>query len=846
MRLMSRRFVSKSRVVTGSCLTFVAVCAVLFLSRSSPEATEIRHVLLISIDTCRADYLSCYGHPRQTTPAIDTIAAEGVRFANAISPAPMTLPAHASLLTGTIPLSHGVHDNLSYRLRPSSVTLAEVLNNHGFRTGAIVASFVLDSKFGLAQGFESYDDKVERTGASAVVAERKADEVTRLAINWLGAHRTERSFLFVHYYDPHIPYGPAEPFRSAFADDLYAGEVAYTDHFIGLLMDRLREWGLYNRTLIIIVGDHGEMLGEHGEQTHSYFIYQAGIRVPFIVRLPGEHEPAIVGEAVGLIDVAPTVLGLLGIEPPARVQGKDLSGSLMGGPRLAGDRQLYCESFTPTKYDANTLLGLVTDRWKYIQTTRPELYDLEADPGETRNLASQETDRAMFLQESLRQIMTQDYEESGPEGVIELGDEDRRRLESLGYVAGQVSDAPIDFDDTKEDPKDLIGFHEMRGKLTSLLLDEKRAEAQALCEEMLRQRPDFLRGYVVLAKIAMEQEDFATAVFALRRALELEPDAVDLHYQLGNALASEGDLDAAIRHFEHTLELDARHAKAHTALGRALYLKGRLDEAIDHFRQAVDCRPDLPEAHNDLGNALAANGKLDQAMECFRQALNTDPDYAEAHYNLGVALASRGRLKEAITEYREALKVKPDYVQAHGNLGAALQSRGEIDEAIAHYHAALLLKPDSADLRCALAGALSRTGRLDKALDHFQAGLRLRPGSVSALNGVAWILATHPNPEVRKPQEAIQLATRAADLTNHSDAGALDTLAAAYAAAGQFEKAVTTAERAQSLATAGNNERLAEEIHSRLELYRRAKPYRTRERVPDTASPQESREPLSN
>jgi arylsulfatase A-like enzyme/Flp pilus assembly protein TadD len=826
---MGRRFVSKPRVVAACVLAIVAVCAGLLLSRSSSGATRIDHVLLISIDTCRADHLSCYGYPRPTTPCVDAIAAEGVRFADAISPAPMTLPAHASLLTGTIPLFHGVHDNLSYRLRPSSVTLAEVLRDHGFHTSAVVGSFVLDSKFGLAQGFGTYDDKVEPQGAPGTLPERKADEVTRLAIDWLGAHRTERSFLFVHYYDPHIPYEPPDPFRSAFADDLYAGEIAYTDHCIGQLVDRLKEWGLYDRTLIILVGDHGEMLGEHGEQTHSYFIYQAGIKVPFIVRLPGGGEPAVVEEPVGLIDIVPTVLGLLAIEPTSPVQGNDLSGGLLASGRSAfsDDRQLYCESFTPTKYDANTLLGLVTDRWKYIQTTRPELYDLAADPGETRNLAAQETDQADFMRERLRQIMSEHYEQSGPESVITLDDQDRRRLESLGYVAGEVVDAPPDFDDTKEDPKDLIEFHEMRGRLTALLLQRKPVEALALCEEMLRQRPDFGRGYVVLAKIAMEREDFSTAVSALRRALELNPEAVDLHYQLGNALASEGKLEAAIGQFQHALQLDPRHAKAHGALGRALQLTGRVEEAIGHFRQAVECRPDLPEAHNDLGNALAANGQLDEAIDCFRQALSINPDYAEAHYNLGVALASRGRLQEAIDQYREALRVKPDYVQAHGNLAVALQAKGEIGEAIFHYQQALQTAPDSVELRCALAGALTQAGRLDEALDHYRAVLRLQPRSVSSLNGAAWILATHPDPEAREPEEAIRLAARASDLTGHSNPGALDTLAAAYAAAGQFDRAVTTAEQALSLATAASEEELANRIRKRLELYRRGSPYRS-------------------
>ncbi|UCG15971.1 MAG: sulfatase-like hydrolase/transferase [Phycisphaerales bacterium] len=789
---MNRTTVSKYRILVLCLGSVVVILGLGFLFRADPAAPEVPLVLLISIDTCRADYLGCYGCSRETSPHIDAFARQGILFEHVLSPAPLTLPAHASMLTGAIPPGHGVRDNLSYRLEASHVTLAEVLRDSGYVTGAVVSTFVLDSKFGLDQGFDAYDDGLEEPTAAGAIAERKGGEATRIAMQWLAEHTDERAFLFLHYYDPHNRYEPPEPFASAFAEDLYAGEIAYTDHCVGRVLEHLKELGLYESALIVIAGDHGEMLGERGEATHSFFVYQPAVRVPMIVKPPGQRTARTVTEPVGLIDIAPTICSLLGIDPPDGATGQDLSRFWIEENRVEEDRPLYCESLTPTKYNANALFGVVTDRWKYIHTTRPELYDLAADPNETRNVVAEEPEVSTCLADWLNGIAHEWQERGTPDGVLALSEEDRRRLESLGYIANEGMSDDLVFDASREDPKDLIGFHEDRVKLGALLFERKYAKAKALCERMLAQRPDFGHGHVVLARIAMDQDDPAGAIVHLRRVVALNPDSFEGHYNLGNALAAEGKVVDAIHHLRRAVALDPAHAMAHCNLGRSLHQQG---------------------------NAQAA-------MDCFRQALEIEPELAEAHYNLGVALAQKKDLDNAAVQYRHALKLKPNYAKAHANLGRVLQLQGRVDEAIDHLREAARIVPDSAETQCALAGVLMATGQANEALTTFRKVLKLEPDTLEALNGAAWILATCPDAKIRDPAEAVRLAEQASDLAGHKSADVMDTLAAAYASARQFDRAVATAQRALVLATAAAADELASDIRKRLALYRQGKPYR--------------------
>ena len=387
-------------------LVVVVGCSIWVLFFRDAPGTKIRNVVLISIDTCRADHLSCYGYERKTTPHIDAVAGEGVLFTRAHSTNPITLPAHSSMLTGTNPSYHGVHGNRNYRLSDANVSLAEIMRDHGYQTAAFVIAFVLDARFGLDQGFETYDDHVSADPGRLFISERSGGDTSRQAIKWLDNRGREPFFLFLHYFDPHAKHDPPEPFTSRFLDAPYAGEIAYTDHCIGQIIEKLKSLGIYDSTLLVSTSDHGESIGEHEEDTHGYFIYQSTIRVPFIIKTPGCASQRKLDGPVSIVDVVPTVLGLLGITSPPQLDGKDLSRLLFEEGEPA-HRYVYCESLWPTKYGCNGLFGLVHDRWKYIWTTRPELYDLMRDPDETTNLADKEFEIAGEQQAQLRKMLLQ-------------------------------------------------------------------------------------------------------------------------------------------------------------------------------------------------------------------------------------------------------------------------------------------------------------------------------------------------------------------------------------------------------------------------------------------------------
>ena len=726
---------SKFRVIILVLLVITGL-ALLLLSRCGNSSKEINNVILISIDTCRADYLSCYGYPRETTPNIDNLAKEGILFENVISPVPLTLPAHCSMLTGTIPPYHGVHDNHDYRLSESNTTLAEILKERGFTTGAIISAFVLDAQFGLNQGFETYNDRFEKVDlVHNMFAERKGDETTRCAVQWLEKHQRGKFFLFLHYYDPHEDYEPPEPFKSTFyrnSNDLrehlngaYAGEIAFTDHCIGEVLNKLKELGLYDSTLIILVGDHGELLGEHGEPTHTYYIYQNAIRVPLLFKVPGQETHRNVKDLAGIIDIVPTVCSLLDIDLPVDVQGIDLSNRIFGKKNPPGEqRHVYCESFRPTTYGTNPLLGVVTsDNWKYIQTTRPELYNLSTDPGESINLLIQQEQRGRILQDRLKQLLEQTVRKDESDSRTELDAEARKRLESLGYVAGGI-DEDFSFDQSKDDPKDLFGFHIQHQEVNICIAEGRYDRAEVVAKQMVDVRSDFHPAYRNLAEIAIKHNN--------------------------------------------------------------------ISDATRYFQQMIRIKPDDAEAQTNLGALLQTQGKMAEGIKYYRQAIHIDPEYIQAHNNLGNALLLQGKSEEAVTQLQIALRINPKYADARYNLGKAL----------------------------------AWSGRSSQALENFQKAISLRPNWPGALNHIAWILATDTDSGIQDGGQAVLFAEQAVHLTQEQDVGIFDTLAAAYAAAGRFDEAVETAEKALQLALVANQQRLADEIQKRIEFYQAGRPWR--------------------
>ena len=626
-----------------------------FFLRARSPAHGKPNIVLISLDTCRPDYLSCYGRFANTTPHIDALAREGILFANVVSPVPMTLPAHCSMLTGTVPPYHGVHGNIAYRLAERNVTIAERLHEHGYQTAAVIGAFVLDSRFGLSQGFDTYEDRWDpKLAITGGYPERRGGEVTRVAGEWLDKHASEPFFLFLHYFDPHLPYRPPAPFDSIFADDPYAGEIAYTDRCVGQVIDKLKSLGLYDSSLIVIAGDHGESLGEHGEIDHGYFIYHSTTKVPLIVKPPGGREAGRIDTTVSLIDIVPTLLGQVGLPVPPDVQGVDLSPFLTGASIGGEQRYIYSESMNATKYGCSSLLGIETDRWKYIQTTHPELFDLAVDSGETNNLALQQPQRARILQERLRSIIQDVLRPPNAESNLAMDPKSLERLRQLGYTGGAVVES-FEFETDKEDPKDFLDlFIKLKSLDQSVDLRDYSA-ARRICAEILAERPDIAYVHGKLARMAVEQGRPDQAIAHFRKALTLNRDTAVWHNNLGVLLVRKGQLDEAMSHFEAALRIGLGGD------GDAGDLDGRL------ARQGLIDSP-VFNAYANIGGVLLEQGNFAGAVEAFRQAVRSAPRNANGHCQLGVALSNLGRLDEAVQTYREALRLDPNHVRARRGL----------------------------------------------------------------------------------------------------------------------------------------------------------------------------------
>jgi len=771
----------------------------------------VKNVILISIDTCRADYLSCYGYGRKTTPNIDAVAEQGMLFKNVVSPVPLTLPAHSSMLTGTIPPYHQVHDNLNYKFGQFNVTIAEILREHGYVTGAVVGSFILDSQFGLDQGFDEYNDHFVEALSLGEYIERRGAEASQFACEWLSKHRKEKFFLFLHYYDPHTPYEPPEPFATDYADSLYAGEVSYVDWCVGRVITKLKSLGLYDSTLLIITSDHGELLGEHGELEHGYLLYEGAIKVPLIIRPPRIKKTRMINEVVGLVDIVPTILGYIGIPSPLDIHGKDLREYIDATTvSPVPERYVYCESFTPTKYKCNPLLSVVTNHWKYIQTTRPELYNLKQDPDEEENLLTAEPKRAELLQHQLRLILSEQARTDKEESSFVLDAESRRRLESLGYVGGMVAQTSFGVDSSRADPKDYVDYHVCNQKAVFLIFKREYEKAKTICDEMLARWPGIIDTHFLLARATFSAGDFTESVTHNLKYLAL--------------LEKETPQNSRQKD-----ELTKPVFMIHNMLASAFCELGEYDEAIKQFNITIQIKPDQADVLYRLGSVYYQQGKFEETIKLWREAVRIDPSLPSAQDNLKKLLAEKQRRERIISQYMEILSQNPDDPNAHNTLANELYRQGRIEDAIAHWLEAVKQRPDWAEVQNSLGTAFYRQNKLKDAVKYWAEAVRIEPNWPEPRNNLAWLLATVEDEKLRNPSEAVRLAERACELTNYKQPGMLDTLAVAYASAGRFADAVKTAEKARELASASGQEKLATDIEKHLELYKLGRPYRKTE-----------------
>ena len=599
---MSSKWSSAAAVMLAVCgLASAASC------RREPTVSAPappRNVVILTIDTLRADRIGAYGYAAARTPVLDALARAGTRFNRAYAPAPITLPSHASLMSGRYPPGHGARHN-GLKVRADVPLLAEVFQRAGFKTGAFVGAFPLDRRFGLERGFQAYGDRMPRT-AGVVANERAGLLVVDEALAWLKTTDPARFLLWVHLFEPHAPYGRPGDGRPASAR--YDDEIAEVDRLAGQLIEAVRGRG---DAVIVVAADHGEAFGEHGEIAHSLFVYDTTLRVPLLIHGPGIS--AQVSESpVSLVDVAPTLVRLMGL-PAFDSDGVDLSPAFSGQP--IPPRRLYAESFAPLlDFGWSPLRAVREEGWKYIDAPRAELYRVDRDPGENDNLATAEGARVAALRERVN-----GYSGATLEAAAVAGRETSARLQALGYVGSGGSGR----EETRADPKDR---RELAAAIAQITSGEVHGEA-------------------------LER--------ALRAVLVADDGNPQMNMRLGFVLADTGRCANATTYFEKAIARGMPGADPHLGLARCHALARRSDRALEALRAADRAEPDNPVVLANLGIVLSDAGRPGAAVDSLERSVSLDPDFDEARFNLAVAYARADRRPEAAREAGELLRRLP-------------------------------------------------------------------------------------------------------------------------------------------------------------------------------------------
>ena len=687
------------------------------------------NLLVITLDTTRADRLGAYGWPQSATPELDRIAAEGVLFEHASAPAPLTLPAHASLFTSKYPPAHGVRDNGGFFLDERETTLAERLKGAGLKTGGFVGAYVLDRRWGIAQGFDTYFDNFDPSKfdtPSLADVERPANEVADHALGWLQTVKASRFFGWVHFYDAHSPYAPPEPYRTRFADRPYLGEIAFVDSQIGRLRAFLDRERLLERTVIVVIGDHGESLGDHDEGTHGFFVYESVLHVPLIVRAPyTTTRGRRVGDLVRSVDVMPTVLDLLGLHAPEGIEGRSVVPLMTGSVRELG-LAAYAEAVYPRyHFGWSELRSLTSGRFKFIDAPRPELYDLEADPRETHNLYGERQALADRMAAVLQSVDATGHADVKP--AADVDPDARASLAALGYV-GTFAATPVNDRRSLADPKDKIELFNLVMTARERIHDEHDSEGglKALREVVTRD-PQVIDGWVMMGNEYSRRRDFTRALECFQRALALKPDYDLAVFNMANVYRTMGQDDEALVGYRRLLALDPNNAEAHQQAAQILVDHERLEEAQQELNRALELTPAMAAARNTLGALRLKRGDVAGGEREIRAALQQKPDLRLAHFNLAVAAEQRSDVSTAVAEYRKEIELFPKSYMAQFNLGKLYERLGNTREQMSALQAAVASNPDFAEGHLFLSKLLLDAGQLGEARSMALKGLALNP-----------------------------------------------------------------------------------------------------------------------
>ncbi len=653
------------------------------------------NLFLVTLDTTRADRMGCYGYRPAQTPALDDLAQRGVLFEKCYTVVPLTLPSHATMFTGLSPREHGIHDNGAGRLSSQPPVLADILRTEGYDTGAFVASFVLNAKFGLNRGFETYDDDLSGGGYADHDIHRRRDGqlVVDKALEWLGLRSDRKPFLcWVHLFDAHSPYKPrTEIFGERFRDQPYDAGIAYADQQLQRIIDHLKARGLDQNTLIVVVGDHGEGLGEHAEREHGHMLYNSTLHVPLVVCYPSAFKQRHrVSAAVSLTDLFPTILDCLAIGRTAAQTARSFRPALRGD--TIASRTCFGETDAPlTAHGAAPQRCVISDSWKFIRSPQAELYNLDSDPGETQNLIKQEPDK----QRQLDELISKWEASAVPQGAgeVRLSEAEQRRLASLGYL-GQGAVPADGLLEKLPDIKDRIVCHNLLSDALDLLRNGQAQEAVVAVDKLLQQTPDYLPAQIFQGEALRLAGRPADAEKVFRKVLKNKPDETEAGLKLGMVLAQQDKNQEALKQLRKVLKDNPESAECHLQIGIVLKNLKSFQEAYREMTVALELDPESPDAHYQFAILLSSLGQPAQALAEYRMAIKYAPDWAAPYSEIAVTLGQQSNLPEAVEYALKAMQLEPKNSDYQYNLGIMYVASGRPEAAVGPLSEAVRLRPD--------------------------------------------------------------------------------------------------------------------------------------------------------
>jgi len=687
-----------------------AVCAVvLFFLPTGKQTMPVGNILVITLDTTRADRIGAYGYTRAETPNIDKLAREGVLFEDAFSSVPITLPSHCSIFTGTSVLYHKVKNNGTYFLPGEVETLAEILKRRGFDTSAFISSFTLDSRFGLEQGFDIYNDDVAKkdAGVKAYASERQAGAVFRDFSQWFEQHYGKRFFCWVHFYDPHMPYEPPEPYRTRFKTNRYDGEIAYMDENVGRIISLLKSKGVLDQTLVVVAGDHGEAFGEHGELGHQIFCYEENLQVPLIFwAADGLPKNKRIEEKVNLTDVMPTILDYLGLAKPAKpaTPGESLRGRsllpLLRGGELNAETFYINSEFARESLGCAPVKGIVKDGYKYLDLPRPELYYLPEDPGEKENLYFKRNALARRMKQTMAALVKKSGH-SAFQSKRTLTGEEARRLETLGYISSARGGANPD---ELPDPKDKIRSWSEYMRGNQMLTEGRTDEAVESFRNSVEANPKFSWAHAKLASLYYGRGEVGKAAAQYRAGMAGNPDDNIIKADYANLLMKEKRYDEAEEILKVLREMNPMDVGAHVnnLLGSIYMAKGDFESAASCYRQGLEMEPENRMMKTLLAFSCQRSNRLSEALEIYGQLEREDPDDHNVLFNMAMVYGMKEEYESSRRYFERAIKVKETPV-VYYNYAFILSKAGEYGEAVEKMNKFLeMYPPDDATRRGAL------------------------------------------------------------------------------------------------------------------------------------------------